>query len=93
MIQLNRPKALNALSTPLVNELNEHLRSLDRDGDVNVIVITGGESFCWYGIPGPFHRSLFSLPRWFFMRPCYFRIGEYLANCIAGADIKEYTIP
>jgi enoyl-CoA hydratase/carnithine racemase len=43
MIELNRPKALNALSTPLMTELNTHLASLDKDTQVGAIVLTGGE--------------------------------------------------
>lgn len=43
MIELNRPKALNALSTPLMAELNSHLQSLDKDSQVGAIVLTGGE--------------------------------------------------
>lgn len=43
LIQLNRPNALNALSSPLIGELNSHLETLDRDKDVGAIVLTGGE--------------------------------------------------
>jgi enoyl-CoA hydratase/carnithine racemase len=43
MIELNRPKALNALSSPLMAELNSHLQSLDKDSQVGAIVLTGGE--------------------------------------------------
>jgi len=43
MIELNRPKALNALSSPLIKELNSHLAELDKDQDVGAIVVTGGE--------------------------------------------------
>jgi len=43
MIELNRPKALNALSSPLIKELNSHLAKLDQDKDVGAIVLTGGE--------------------------------------------------
>jgi enoyl-CoA hydratase/carnithine racemase len=43
LIQLNRPKALNALSSPLIGELNSHLATLDQDKDVGAIVLTGGE--------------------------------------------------
>jgi enoyl-CoA hydratase len=43
LIELNRPKALNALSSPLMAELNSHLQSLEKDSDVGAIVLTGGE--------------------------------------------------
>ena len=43
LVELNRPKALNALSTPLITELNTHLSSLDSDNEVGAIVLTGGE--------------------------------------------------
>ncbi|XP_039691883.1 enoyl-CoA hydratase, mitochondrial [Pteropus medius] len=43
LIQLNRPKALNALCTDLVTELNEALRAFDDDPAVGAIVLTGGE--------------------------------------------------
>lgn len=43
LITLNRPKALNALSTPLFKELNEAMRELDEDPEVGAIVITGSE--------------------------------------------------
>lgn len=38
---LNRPKALNALSTPLINELNDALRAFDNNADTSVILLTG----------------------------------------------------
>ena len=41
LITLNRPKALNALFTPLINELNTCTRALDVDKSVGCIVITG----------------------------------------------------
>src|SRR5271168_3992107 len=43
MIELNRPKALNALSSPLMSELNTHLQSLDKDTEIGAIVLTGGD--------------------------------------------------
>ncbi|KAF2425257.1 enoyl-CoA hydratase [Tothia fuscella] len=43
LITLNRPKALNALSTPLFLELNDALRKLDADKETGAIVITGSE--------------------------------------------------
>ncbi|WVQ99715.1 hypothetical protein IAU59_006857 [Kwoniella sp. CBS 9459] len=43
ILTLNRPKALNALSTPLFNALNAELEKLEVDDGVRAIVITGGE--------------------------------------------------
>ncbi|OJD39981.1 enoyl-hydratase [Diplodia corticola] len=41
LVTLNRPKALNALFSPLIAELNDALRKLDADADTGAIVITG----------------------------------------------------
>ena len=43
LITLNRPKALNALSTPLFNELNKALADFDEDDSVRAMVLTGSE--------------------------------------------------
>ncbi|KAI8937195.1 hypothetical protein NX059_006405 [Plenodomus lindquistii] len=43
LIQLNRPKALNALGTPLILELNKALRGFQADTSVGAIVLTGSE--------------------------------------------------
>ena len=40
-VELNRPRALNALFTPLMTELNTALRSFDRDPAVGATVLTG----------------------------------------------------
>ncbi|KAF3940118.1 hypothetical protein ABW19_dt0207791 [Dactylella cylindrospora] len=42
-ITLNRPKALNALSTPLFKELNDALQKFDEDPEVKAIVLAGSE--------------------------------------------------
>ena len=42
-MELNRPKALNALNTELRLELLEGLRVLDQDKDVGCIVVTGSK--------------------------------------------------
>ncbi|KAI5928548.1 ClpP/crotonase-like domain-containing protein [Camillea tinctor] len=42
-VTLSRPKALNALSTPLITELNQALGELNSSDDVSVIVLTGSE--------------------------------------------------
>jgi len=43
LIQLNRPKELNALNLQLMAELRDALKALDENEDVRVIVITGNE--------------------------------------------------
>ncbi|KAJ7078853.1 enoyl-CoA hydratase [Mycena belliarum] len=43
LITLNRPKALNALSSPLFTELNQAFLELDADDEVRAIVLTGSE--------------------------------------------------
>ncbi|KAJ3269444.1 Fatty acid oxidation complex subunit alpha [Terramyces sp. JEL0728] len=43
VVTLNRPKALNALNTPLMLELNDALKAFDKDDTVGAIVITGSE--------------------------------------------------
>lgn len=43
LVQLNRPKELNALNLQLMNELKEALKTLDEDPEVRVIIVTGNE--------------------------------------------------
>ncbi|MFQ5682148.1 MAG: enoyl-CoA hydratase-related protein [Candidatus Binatia bacterium] len=43
MVTLNRPQQLNALSSGLVRELCLAMESLDHDGEIRVIILTGGE--------------------------------------------------
>jgi enoyl-CoA hydratase len=43
IVQLNRPKVLNALSFEVMSELVSGLEELDREGTVKVIILTGGE--------------------------------------------------
>jgi enoyl-CoA hydratase len=43
LIQLNRPRELNALNRQLMTELSEALRDLDADEQVRVIVLTGND--------------------------------------------------
>ncbi|KAF6221763.1 hypothetical protein HO133_001731 [Letharia lupina] len=43
LITLNRPRALNALSTALFVELNDALQNFDNDDSTNAIVLTGSE--------------------------------------------------
>ena len=43
LVTLNRPKALNALSTQLMAELTDALVALDRDAGIGCIVLTGSD--------------------------------------------------
>lgn len=43
LITLNRPKALNALSSPLMRELEQALKGFETDSAIGCIVITGSE--------------------------------------------------
>ena len=43
LIQLNRPKELNALNPQLMEELLDALLSIDRDDQIRVVVLTGNE--------------------------------------------------
>lgn len=43
LIQLNRPKELNALNLQLMGEVRDALKALDDDDDVRVIIITGND--------------------------------------------------
>jgi enoyl-CoA hydratase len=43
LIQLNRPKELNALNLQLMQELRDSLQQLDKDDQTKVIIITGNE--------------------------------------------------
>ncbi|KAG8747845.1 hypothetical protein FRC10_011291 [Ceratobasidium sp. 414] len=43
LLTLNRPRALNALSTPLFEEFNEVLDVIEKDEEVGALVITGSE--------------------------------------------------
>lgn len=42
LIELNRPKELNALSRQVMLEIRDALRGLDEDDNVRVIILTGG---------------------------------------------------
>ena len=43
LIQLNRPKELNALNLQLMQEIRDALKALDEDDAVRVVVLTGNE--------------------------------------------------
>jgi enoyl-CoA hydratase len=42
-VTLNRPKALNALCTPLITELNQALNDFNKSDSVSVIILTGSQ--------------------------------------------------
>ena len=43
LIELNRPKELNALNRQLMIEIRDALRALDEDDNVRVVILTGGQ--------------------------------------------------
>jgi len=43
LIRLNRPQALNALSSPLIEDLNKALEAFEADQEIGAIVLTGSE--------------------------------------------------
>ena len=47
-ITLNRPEKLNALTIEMLNQLEQHIASLEKDDAIRVVLITGGgdRSFC-----------------------------------------------
>jgi 1,4-dihydroxy-2-naphthoyl-CoA synthase len=53
LVTLNRPKALNALCTPLMQELNSALKKFDEDPNVGAMVLTGSTK-AFAGIFGAF---------------------------------------
>jgi enoyl-CoA hydratase/carnithine racemase len=65
-ITLNRPKALNALSLPMVRELTHVLRGFEADADVLAVVIRGSNkegpfgAFCAGGDIRYFHQAALS---------------------------------
>lgn len=44
VIELNRPKAMNALCAELIQQLNDSLRLLESNQDISVMVLTGSET-------------------------------------------------
>ncbi len=43
LIRLNRPQALNALSSPLIEDLNKALEAFETDPEIGAIVLTGSD--------------------------------------------------
>ena len=57
-VTLHRPEKKNALSPEVLAEIRDVFRGLDRDGGVNVVVLTGGESVFCAGFDLDFIRTL-----------------------------------
>ena len=53
IITLNRPKALNALNGPLMDELGAALKAFDADEAIGCIIVTGSEKAFAAGLYGP----------------------------------------
>lgn len=47
IIQLNRPKALNALCKPLFVELGKAVKNFDADNSISAIIITGEQTLAF----------------------------------------------
>lgn len=46
-LTLNRPEAMNALTTPMMDEMKAALKAADRDAAVRAVILTGaGKGFC-----------------------------------------------
>ena len=56
LIQLNRPKALNALFNPLMKDLSAALDVSESDPDIGCVVLTGSEK----AFAGRLHSAYFS---------------------------------
>ena len=85
MIELNRPKALNALSSPLIKELNSHLAKLDQDKDVGAIVLTGGEKVFAGAFPQCISGTLTG------SRRRYQRVASTMSRGKANCRMKDKT--
>jgi enoyl-CoA hydratase/carnithine racemase len=88
IITLNRPKALNAITLPMVHALAEQLELWARDGAVTRVILTaaGGRAFC----AGGDIRALYDLGRaGRYDEALKFWHDEYRLN----ATIKKYPKP
>jgi enoyl-CoA hydratase len=46
-IRLDRPEKLNAVDTPMLDELSAHIRNVETDGSVRAVLLSGaGRAFC-----------------------------------------------
>ncbi len=50
ILKINRPKALNALNTETVTELNQCVGEIENDAEVKVLIITGGTGLPFRGV-------------------------------------------
>jgi hypothetical protein len=82
VLTLNRPKALNALSSPLFEQLNAELDVASKDDQVKCIVLTGGEKV----FAGQSYPPRAQSPRLVYLRNAF---GLAYDLHTAGADIKE----
>lgn len=71
---MNRPRALNALSSALFRELNDALRQLDDDKTTGAIVLTGSEK----AFAGMYQKQ-----------NGIEGVQTHITSVLAGADIKE----
>eukprot|EP00871_Galdieria_phlegrea_P004895 jgi/Galph1/5406/GphlegSOOS_G4014.1 len=80
-LMLNRPKALNALSTSLCTRLRERVKKYEQSGLVSVILLrgTGGKAFC----AGGDVRGLYDVRRDLAKQEKFFR-EEYSADYVLG---------
>ena len=47
IVTINRPKVLNAMDTPTVNEIRHCFQQMAEDNDIRCVIMTGtGKSFC-----------------------------------------------
>lgn len=60
IVQINRPKALNALNNELIGELAQAMRSLDANPDIGVIVLAGSPKAFAAGV------DIAGMKDWFF---------------------------
>jgi len=42
-VQFNRPKALNALNSPMMDEVNDAMLAFDRDPTIGALILTGND--------------------------------------------------
>lgn len=73
LVTLNRPKSLNALSSPLFKELNAALKEADQDDSVSALVLTGSEK-AFAGTP--LRRSSHDIPEMLTHAIHAFQLGQ-----------------
>lgn len=58
IIQLNRPKAKNALNNELMKEMNDALNEFDQDKQIGCIILSGEETYFAAGADIKFMKDL-----------------------------------